>query len=154
MDMWPAYIESTLANLPNAEEKIVFDKFHLTKDLTQAVDLERRSAGRKDSMLKKTRYQWLRWPQNMSHSERIGFAKLRKPHERLGRAWAMKETFAHLWDYTYVGAARKFFADWYGWAVGSRFRHMKDAARVIARHIEDIILTYLRIPIPTLPGDR
>lgn len=146
MDMWPAYIESTLAFLPNAEQKIVFDKFHVMKYLTHAVDLERRSAGRGDSTLKKTRYQWLRRPGNMSHSERIEFAKLRKAHERLGRAWVIKETFADLWDYTYVGAARNFFRCWYSWAIRSRFRHMKDVARLIARHIENI-LTYLRIPI-------
>lgn len=146
MDMWPAYIESTLAHLPDAQEKIVFDKFHVMRYLTHAVDLERRAAGRSDSTLKRTRYQWLRRPANMSHSERIEFAKLRKAHERLGRAWAMKEAFTHLWDYTYVGAARTFFAGWYGWAIRSRFRHMKDVARVMARHIENI-LTYLRIPI-------
>jgi len=146
MDMWPAYIESTMAFLPNAEEKIVFDKFHVTKYLTHAVDLERRVAGRSDPTLKKTRYQWLRRPGNMSHSQRIEFAKLRKGHERLGRAWAIKETFAQLWGYAYVGAARRFFANWYGWAIRSRFRHMKDVARLIARHIENI-LTYLRMPI-------
>lgn len=146
MDMWPAYIESTLAFLPDAEEKVVFDKFHVMKYLTHAVDLERRSAGRCDSTLKKTRYQWLRRPGNMSHSERIAFAKLRKAHERLGRAWAIKEAFSNLWDYTYLGAARNFFRAWYGWAIRSRFRHMKDVARLIARHIENI-LTYLRIPI-------
>ncbi len=146
MDMWVAYIESTMAFLPDAEEKIVFDKFHIVKYLTHAVDLERRVAGRRDPTLKKTRYQWLRRPANMSHSERIEFAKLRKDHERLGRAWAIKEAFAHLWDYSYVGDARRFFADWYGWAIRSRFRHMKDVARLIARHIENI-LTYLRIPI-------
>jgi transposase len=89
MDMWPAYIESTLDNLPEAEEKIVFDKFHVMKYLTHAVDLERRAAGRSDSTLKRTRYQWLRRPESMTHSERIEFAKLRKAHERLGRAWAM-----------------------------------------------------------------
>ena len=54
MDMWPAYIESTLAFLPDAEEKIVFDKFHVMKYLTHAVDLERRAAGRNDPTLKKT----------------------------------------------------------------------------------------------------
>jgi transposase len=70
IDMWPAYIESTLAFLPDAEEKIVFDKFHVMKYLTHAVDLERRAAGRNDSTLKKTRHQWLRRPGNMSHSER------------------------------------------------------------------------------------
>ncbi len=146
MDMWPAYIESTMAFLPDAQERIVFDKFHIVKYLTHAVDLERRAAGRSDPTLKKTRYQWLRRPANMSHSERLEFAKLRKDHERLGRAWAIKETFAHLWEYSYVGAARRFFAKWYGWAIRSRFRHMKDVARLIARHIENI-LTYLRVPI-------
>jgi len=146
MDMWPAYIESTLAHLPDAEEKIVFDKFHVMKYLTHAVDLERRAAGRSDPTLKKTRYQWLRNPLNMSQSERIEFAKLRKDHVRLGRAWAIKEAFAHFWEYSYVGAARTFFAGWYGWAIRSRFRHIKDVARLIGRHIENI-LTYLRIPI-------
>ncbi len=146
MDMWPAYIESTLDNLPEAEEKIVFDKFHVMKYLTHAVDLERRAAGRSDSTLKRTRYRWLRRPESMTQSERIEFAKLRKAHERLGRAWAMKETFTQLWDYTYIGAARTFFTDWYAWAIRSRLRHMKEVARVIARHIENI-LTYLRIPI-------
>jgi transposase len=146
MDMWPAYIESTLAYLPDAEEKIVFDKFHIVKYLTHAVDLERRAAGRSDSTLKRTRYQWLRRPENMSHSQRVEFAKLRKEHERLGRAWAIKETFAKLWDYMYVGAARNFFRNWYGWAMRSRFRHMKAVAQLIARHIDNI-LTYLRIPI-------
>lgn len=133
--------EATEGKMP-----IVFDKFHVVKYLTHAVDLERRAAGRSDSTLKKTRYQWLRRPAYMNHSERIEFAKLRKAHERLGRAWAMKETFTELWDYTYVGAARSFFAKWYSWAIRSRFRHMKDVARLIARHIENI-LTYLRIPI-------
>lgn len=110
MDMWSPYIESTLAHLPDAEEKIVFDKFHVVKYLTHAVDLERRAAGRSDPTLKKTRYQWLRNPDTMNHSERLAFAKLRKGHVRLGRAWAIKEAFAHLWEYMSVGAARTFFA--------------------------------------------
>jgi len=83
--MWPAYIESTLAFLPNAEEKIVFDKFHVAKYLTHAVDLERRAAERRDPTLKSTRYQWLRRPQNMSRAQRVEFTKLRRTHER---AWS------------------------------------------------------------------
>jgi transposase len=137
MDMWPAYIESTLALLSDAEEKIVFDKFHVMRYLTHAVDLERRSDVRSDFTLKKTRYQWLRRPGNMSYSGRIEFAQLRKAHERLDRPWAIKETFDNIWSYT---------RDWYSWAIRSRFRHMKDIARLIARHIENI-LTYLQIPI-------
>lgn len=146
MDMWAPYIESTLAFLPDAEEKIVFDKFHVMRFLTHAVDLERRAASRGDTTLKRTRYQWLKSPQKMSSAERIGFAKLRKEHERLGRAWAIKELFGELGTYSYLGAARRFFHSWYGWAIRSRLRHMKDVALLLARHIENI-LTYLRIPI-------
>ena len=146
MDMWPAYIESTLAAVPEAHQKIVFDKFHIVKYLTHAVDLERRSATRTDATLKKTRYQWLRNPSKMPHADRIEFAQLRKEHKRLGRAWAIKELFANLWTYRYVGAARTFFKRWYGWAVRSRLKHMKAVAGLISRHLENI-LTYLRVPI-------
>jgi transposase len=146
MDMWPAYIESALGSVRGASTKIVFDKFHIVKYLTHAVDLERRSATRTDSTLKKTRYQWLRNPANMSHADKLEFAHLRSAHRRLGRAWAIKELFANLWSYRYVGAARTFFKRWYGWAVRSRLKHMKSVAKLIARHLENI-LTYLRIPI-------
>ncbi len=146
MDMWPAYIESTLNAVPDAAEKIVFDKFHIVKYLTHAVDLERRAARRGDVTLKKTRYDWLRNPRNMDHSDKIAFAKLRNEHKRLGRAWAIKESFAHFWTYRYIGAARNFFHWWYGWAVRSRLTHIKATAQLIARHFENI-LTYLRIPI-------
>lgn len=146
MDMWPAYIESTLAHVPGTAEKIVFDKFHIVRYLTHAVDLERRSARRGDVTLKRTRYDWLRNPKNMDHSDKIAFAKLRNEHKRVGRAWAIKESFAHFWGYRYIGAARNFFHWWYGWAVRSRLTHMKSVAQLIARHFENI-LTYLRIPI-------
>ena len=55
MDMWPAYINATLAHIPDAREKIAFDKFHVAKYLGEAVDKVRRQEhkllleqGRKD----------------------------------------------------------------------------------------------------------
>src|SRR5690606_22817775 len=33
MDMWPAYISATEAHIPQAREKIAFDKFHIAKYL-------------------------------------------------------------------------------------------------------------------------
>ena len=38
MDMWAPYIASTRAHVPEAERKIVFDKFHVAKHLGDAVD--------------------------------------------------------------------------------------------------------------------
>ena len=37
MDMWPAYIQATLASIPDAAQKIAFDKFHVVKALGVAV---------------------------------------------------------------------------------------------------------------------
>ena len=46
MDMCAPYIQSTLLHLPAADEKIVFDKFHIMKHLGEAVDLVRRAENR------------------------------------------------------------------------------------------------------------
>ena len=42
MDMWDPYIAATKARVPGAEEKIVFDRFHVTRYVTDAVDKVRR----------------------------------------------------------------------------------------------------------------
>ena len=42
MDMWDPYMASVRAHLPEADSKIVFDKFHVAKHLGDAVDKVRR----------------------------------------------------------------------------------------------------------------
>src|SRR5437868_8512695 len=37
MDMWEPYVRATLAGLPLAEGKIVFDRFHIMKQMNEAV---------------------------------------------------------------------------------------------------------------------
>ncbi len=46
MDMWGPYISDTLAALPDANEKIAFDKFHVAMHLGKAVDQVRRAENR------------------------------------------------------------------------------------------------------------
>jgi transposase len=47
MDMWDPYVTSTLNHLPEVQSKIVFDKFHIAKHLSEAVDqVRRRPSGR------------------------------------------------------------------------------------------------------------
>ena len=41
MDMWEPYVNSVCAHLPDAEEKIVFDRFHIMKHMVEAVDTVR-----------------------------------------------------------------------------------------------------------------
>ena len=42
MDMWDPYVSSVRENLPGADSKIVFDKFHIAQHLGKAVDQVRR----------------------------------------------------------------------------------------------------------------
>ena len=36
LDMWEPYVQSIQAHLPDAEEKMVFDKFHVAKHMSKA----------------------------------------------------------------------------------------------------------------------
>ncbi len=63
MDMWPAYINATLAQIPEAHDKIAFDKFHVAKYLGGAVDPVRKQEhkalrGVGCDALKGTKYDW------------------------------------------------------------------------------------------------
>ena len=82
----------------------------------------------------------------MGHAERIAFARLRRQHARVGRAWSIKELFGQFWGYHDVAAARRFFARWYGWAVRSRLGRMVAVARLLKQRFENIV-TYLSMPI-------
>ena len=150
MDMWLPYFESTLAHVPDAASKIVFDKFHITAYLTKAVDLTRRAMMRDTTLdrtaLKGTKYSWLRSFGNLDRSERRDLVELQRQYKRLGRAWSIKENFAEFWTYRSETWARRFFAGWYRWATHSQLPEMISVARTLKRHFANII-TYIRKPI-------
>ena len=82
MDMWDPYIASVRAHLPEADGKIVFDKFHIAKHLGEAIDRVRRKENKilkaaGDDRLAGTRYEWLRNPASMEPKDRKEFAELR-----------------------------------------------------------------------------
>ncbi|HBY62187.1 MAG TPA: ISL3 family transposase, partial [Solibacterales bacterium] len=148
MDMWDPYIASVREHLPEADRKIVFDKFHVAKHLGDAVDKVRRkehktlkAAG--DDRLAGTRYDWLRNPAAMEPRDRKEFAELRKSELKTARAWALKETALALYGYIYERPARKHFRWWQNWAARSRLEPMIDVARMLKRRFENII-TYLK----------
>jgi transposase len=148
MDMWDAYINSTRSHVPDADKKIVFDKFHIAKHLSEAVDLVRRREHKQlraagDDRLKGTRYDWLKNPARMEPKDRKEFASLRDSNLKTARAWALKEAMMAFFGYFYERPARKHFRWWHGWAVRSRLNPMIDKARMIKRRFENIV-TYLK----------
>jgi len=61
----------------------------------------------------------------------------------VARAWAAKELFTQFWQYQETGWARRFFKDWFGWISRSRLKPMIAAARMLKRHLENL-LTYMK----------
>lgn len=144
MDMWPAYIRATLDAVPDASEKIAFDKFHVAKYLGDAVDKVRRTEhqallaeGRDD--LKKTKYRWLINPENMSRGQWHSFKRLRESTLKTARAWAIKELAMSLWHYTSRTWAAKAWKSWLAWAVRCQLEPVKKVARTIKDHLWGII---------------
>jgi transposase len=147
MDMWDPYVNSTLNHLPEAQSKIVFDKFHIAKHLSEAVDLVRRRENKQlrargDDRLTGTRYDWLRNPTRMEAEDRKEFAALRNSGLKTARAWALKEAMMAFFEYFYERPARKHFRWWHNWAVRSRLKPMAEKARMIKRRFENVV-TYL-----------
>lgn len=144
MDMWPAFINATLESLPDAENKIAFDKFHVAKYLGEAVDKVRRqehkalmSEGYED--LKGSKYDWLYNPANMSRKQKARFKVLRDSALKTARAWAIKELAMSLWHYVSKTWARKGWEQWLAWAVRSRLKPIKSVARTIKNHLWGIL---------------
>ena len=148
MDMWDPYENSVREHLPGADEKIVYDKFHVAKHLGEAVDRVRRGENKQlraegDDRLVGTKYRWLRNPENFSPSQWRAFAALRRSNLKTARAWALKEQAMALWDYTYEAPARKHFAWWYRWATHSRLKPMIEKAKMLKSRVDNI-LTHLK----------
>ena len=144
MDMWPAFINATLESIPDAEDKIAFDKFHVAKYLGEAVDKVRRqehktlmSEGYED--LKGSKYDWLYNPENMTRKHKMRFKMLRESTLKTARAWAIKEMAMSLWHYVSKTWARKGWEQWLSWAVRSRLKPIRDVARIIKEHLWGIL---------------
>lgn len=152
MDMWPAYIRATTDGLPQGDTKIVYDRFHIMREMTRAVDTVRKHEHRTllreqgDSPLTGTKYLWLYGEDRLPTDRTAAFAALQARHLKVGRAWAIKELLRDLWTYRQGAAVRRFFARWYGWAIRSRLAPVKQVARMLRRHL-DGVLRYVTHPI-------
>lgn len=144
MDMWAPYINATLEAIPDAREKIAFDRFHVAQLILRALNkvlrAERRSLARlgKD-ILTGTKYAWLRNHADKTHSEKLAFNKIRKETRGTSRAWAIKETARALWGYRSRYWALRGWLRLCGWMARSRLTPMVAAGKTIRRHLWGII---------------
>ena len=90
MDMWAPYIEATRHHVPDADDEIGFDHFHVAKHIGNAVNKVRVEEHAelktlRDPLLTGTRYLWLQNPESMKPQNRLRFEEERVGDEG-GRA--------------------------------------------------------------------
>jgi transposase len=153
MDMWGPFIRATRAHVPDADEKIVFDRFHIMKHMNEAVDTVRKKEHRKlqqagNDTLSGTKYLWLFAEENLPEKHQERFATLKGLHLKTARAWALKEMLRDLWRYKRLGWAVKHFRGWNQWATRSRLEPVRKVAAMLRGHLSNV-LTYFTHRITT-----
>jgi transposase len=84
IDMWDAFENSIRAHVPDVADKIVYDKFHIVKHLSEDVDKVRRQERKQlrcegDERLTGTKHDWLRNRENFDRADGSEFQALKTP---------------------------------------------------------------------------
>jgi transposase len=146
-DMWHAYIDVVAQRVPHVMH--VLDRFHIVKNLNDAVDQTRRAEaaelrGKGDKVtLSKSRWCLLKRVRNLSYYQMVRLHELLRLNLRTIRAYLMKEDFGRFWDYSSPIWAAKFLDSWCKRAMRSRIEPMKRVARTL-RLRRELVLNYFR----------
>lgn len=144
MDMWKGYKLAIRSVVPDADRKMVYDRFHVMKDFNTALDTVRKRESRAlsaddDHRLKGTKYLWLRSRENVHLRHRHRFAALKRSSLKTARAWAIKEQLRRLWELKTEAGAIRFWKSWYFWATHSRLQPVISAAKKLQRHAAELL---------------
>ena len=152
MDMWEPYAQVFRAVVDDADNKIVFDRFHIVGHINNAVDIVRRKENKLlrtdgDDRLVGTKHLWLYGAENIpadrySIETRVEFAALRSSKLKTARAWALKESLRELWNQRSRAAGERWWKRWYSWAVRSRLEPVKKVAAMVKRHLHNVLTYY------------
>jgi transposase len=152
MDMWAPYEDAVRAQVPQADDKIVFDLFHIMKHMNEAVDRTRRREQRElktvgDDRLTGTKYVWSYGEEKVpdKHRDRLARLTARGMMRKLKttHAWSIKESLRDMWKCRSRTAAEAHWRWWYAWAIRSRLSPVKKVAAMLKEHLPGV-LAYFR----------
>ena len=137
-DMSPAFISGVEKSFPEAH--LTFDKFHIMKIVNEAVDKVRRQEQQERPELTRTRYLWLKNPDNLkdAQAETLEALRVKKLNLKTSRAYHIRLNFQEFFTQP-AETAEAFLKKWYFWATHSRLEPIKDAAYTIKRHWDGIL---------------
>jgi transposase len=155
MDMNAAYEQEVRRRCPHAQ--VVFDLFHVVmkygREVVDRVRVDEANRLRHDKparkVVKGSRWLLLRNRSNIERkADRVKLDELLAANRRLMTVYVLKDDLKHLWDYTYPGAALRFWKQWYRRAIRSRIEPLKRFARNLAAYLPGI-LAHCTYPLHT-----
>jgi transposase len=157
MDMWEPFVTATCEALPEGEQKIVHDRFHVMQHVGEAVNAVRVQEAKAlskegDERLKGTRQLWLYSEENLPTKARERFAAVQHADLKTARAWAIKENLRHTWTQPDVAKATEHLTAWCRWALGETLTPITRVALMIKEKFEPIV-RYCTHRITTGPAE-
>jgi transposase len=137
MDMYPAFKGGAREYFPNA--KIVYDKFHIVKMMNDAIDKVRRKEYQTNKELGKTRFMWLKNPENLSDREIAKIRSIKDLDTETAKAYRFKLGLQRLWDIENVEVAREYLDKWHYWGTHSNIKEIITLAKMIKRNSHGIL---------------
>lgn len=136
-DMSPAFIKGVREHLPNA--CVTFDKFHVVKILSDAMERVRRSEWRHDKTVKGGRWALLKNPEHLTPKQRDQLHELIARNATLAEAYRIKETFRDFYRQPDLKAATGFLKGWITMAHQSAIKPIIKAAKTIRNRSKGIL---------------
>jgi transposase len=146
LDMSAAYRAALEARAPQAQK--VFDRFHVQKLASEAVDTVRRqevnlrSGTPEGQALKKSRWALLKNPWNLTQRQGQKLSEVARTNLRLYRAYLLKESLAQGLDYRQKWRAEQHLDNWAQWASHSKLKPFVKLSRTV-RTFKQGILAYV-----------
>ena len=137
-DMALGFRAGIKANFPKATT--VIDKFHVIKLANKAVDEVRRKEAKNNSVLKHTKYIWLKNEDNLTEKQLAKKQSLSKKHLKTGRACMIREELQEIYDSSDTREeAEASLKKLHGWMVRSRIDEIKTLAGTIKEYWTEIL---------------
>lgn len=137
-DMSPAFIKGVADQFPEAE--LTFNKFHIVRVVNEAVDKVRREEQKEHPELIRSRYAWLKNPQNLTQkqADKLNSLIVKKLNLKTSRVYHIKLNFQEIFNQP-LEAAEPLLKKWFFWATHSRLQLTIDSAYTIKRHWNGIL---------------
>lgn len=143
MDMSQAFISAVRLKCPNAQ--IIFDRFHVQKLMSDAVDQLRREEWRRlhgtseGDRIKKLRWVLLKSQSNLTESEQLKLDTLEQDNAQLYSAYLLKESLGEILGGRQIHVMERRLGEWISMVDGSKLAPLIKVATTIQKHLDGIV---------------